>query len=751
MKKTSNSRKTLKRTLASILAVMMLATLYVAMPIAAEELQTDTFAEIREKTNLVLFGGANFEEDDTSVLGGWTMAGAASIEVSSDQAYEGESSALHKYSATGDYYYRQIPGCEPEKTYLATAMILGTEKNSTVTDNALNTQWSKRFQMNLVNSSTVTKLSDYRMFPQVLDMVTASASDSATQVKADKSEWKRTSAIFETNATSPANVWIAVQPFTAGVEFYSDDYYCGELMVAEVEASAEEDTIAVPSSGITEVNLSATALNQIGTTDGLTGTTYTWKINGNVPGVTVEDSILKVASSARPGEVSLTVTANPTFTGADNQNDYYKGLRSADITVNITALAEEEKLDAYRKANNLLTGLNPGAEDESISQWQKHFNSNDTLTIERSGNQSYEGDYSVLIKQGKNGDFYGYHYPKGLPTNKTYIASAMVLGTEANTEAVNSDPYPNLEQYRNNFHINMATLANGTAPTFSNTYGQSEKNWVAMSSMIDASASSAVNQVKADKDDWQRLDNIIVINDKTPYYVRIGAAVSLNGAHNVEFYADDYYLGELVVADVRNTTEESVVEIPESGNSTLELSAVALNQLGNTKYLGNVTYEWNILSAPDGVEIAENTLTVPAGTKRGTAVITVTATPDFVGSETQTDSQKALRTKTIFIDIAAETQLDYTASASKVTPVAYINALGGEVDSVVYSALYKNDNGSLKLMNIVSKEINVSAGKIAEVNLPELTIPSYDYKIKSFMWKNDDKLQAIIPALDYSK
>ncbi len=340
-------------------------------------------------------------------------------------------------------------------------------------------------------------------------------------------------------------------------------------------------------------------------------------------------------------------------------------LQISSFTVPAFALDEETQTTdiykIYRDSSNLYKG-NTSLEEGSIQDRPEGIDRPDTpagnwgdwngngsdVDVSISTTQAYDGEKSLLVKKKDRG---GSQYVAPKAINKvrngaTYVASAMVLGTEANsTTAFNADPAKGAaKQYWQEFYL--------VEYKYGTTTSRLNRNTIKHKDLAQAPLASTSPQDKLDASEWVMLEYGFTTSGVTDY-TEIGYGVVFDGKYS-EVYIDDYYLGELVVANMDVTAEKTEVTIPESGSVTVALTATAYNQLGNTNYLKldeNEPYTYTLDSAPEGVTISENIITVPADSKAGEIKVTVTANPTFAGYDTQTDEQKALREKVVTIKV----------------------------------------------------------------------------------------------------
>ncbi len=763
--------KTLKRMFAGLVSLIMVFSLFSVMPVmaAGEETETETiefadiFEQARYETNLVVNGSVEEELDFEGSAPNWhyrydNPSSRPTYERRTEQAYSGDYSLLStQISGKSDYIAPLARGFRKNTTYITSAMILSTVANKVHSDAyaGYNLGWGSYVKFYdfsvkasasgeadksvvVVGGPSQTQMKDV---PHV-----ASASSDENGVKSDHSDWVRYHTLMTVKdgdvGALACGFNMAVQ--TSGLttdeqkylEFYIDDYYIGELIVADI-VNETPTTINVPAYGSTTVDLKATAYNQIENTVGLTDAEYTWELINDVDGAYIENNKLVITDELVADELTLRVICIPKFFGADTQNDELTKYRSKEFTFTVV-----DCFETLRNSTNLIPSTSsPDVESDKLwadNQYKSYcyftpsYQRKESYAI--SANQAYNGNQSLLINHPSGATLNESHFPGwySIKYGKTLVASAMILGTDANAATCEANPETN------------AALKLGTYNTtyFNTLPGQFvlSGNSVKLNTMLDVSSAE-----KASKDKWQMVHTGMAIQSAADYGSRYwtGAGVVINGG-DIELFADDYYIGELVVAKVKGTTEKAYITSEEN---TVELTAETYNQLGTTDYFGeNTTYTWTATSLPEGVELVDGKLVIAPTAKEGQAVLNVTVTPDFMGADEQTAEQKAYRTATVTVDIVDQTRFTFAEADGKITATA----VAGELDknAKIYCALYKvqkdveTEKEILKLMDVEIKDL-VPNGE--NVTFTAIDKPDYDYEIKCFMI-DINKLEAIIPA-----
>ncbi len=776
--------RTFKRVLAAVISLAMMLSLISIMPAMAEtEEVLDKFEEIRKETNLISNPGLEDADISETVIEGEGeeavekvvtyyserfRSGATEFERSSKESYNGDYSILSKKRAGGgDYTIAWATAIRKDATYIASVMALGTVANKTHWDASAgkNETWGSKFILTPAandyqganNQSGITPAANVQNenVSKIDYTMTAAASSDTEAEKASKDDWKRFHTTFTVDSAYPdvaaVGVGMNIQFQGTGLtteeqkylELYTDDYYLAELMVADIECTTPE-TINVPAAGTVTVDLEAIAYNQLGNTTGLEDSEFVWEIPATTAGAYVNGNQLIVSDAAKEGSLKVNVTCVPKFKGAETQDEKYTKYRSETFTFNVEKTSEADYFENIRKSTNKLVAEKAGVENDTLWETYDYATANwqRAQTYEISTNQAYNGEQSLLTKRPENGYINESHFPHtGVTKNKAMVASAMVLGTQANEAACEEDPEAGLSMRMGFYNTSYFNLIPYTKKIdeVDVVFGESSGNKVLLNTMLDVDAAE-----KASKDKWQMVHAYCVYPDDsrmpTMYYT--GAGVMATGK-NIEFYSDDYYFGELIVAAVKGTAPHEVFISDEE--TTIELTAEAYNQLGTTDYFGeNTTYTWDAVALPDGVELQDNVLTISPEAKAGKAVISVTVDPEFEGADAQTDEQKAGRTNTIMIDINDVLGFEFDETDDSVTASAYIvNTTADDINANVFSVLYEINGTAKKAVAVSARELSAPAtsGEAEKVSVDFDTFEfeaGKTYQISCFMWNVEE-------------
>ncbi len=260
-------------------------------------------------------------------------------------------------------------------------------------------------------------------------------------------------------------------------------------------------------------------------------------------------------------------------------------------------------------------------------------------------NQAYSGEKSIYLERTA-GDLFAIYYPNvytgrdTMKTNTTYIGNYKILGTTANKAYAGSEPLTSIVMDSNEY------AWSGYGPSYMD-FSTTSLNITADDFAV-APKPNDEGQTKLPQSAWKELTTILTINDILPGAIGIGIHQPVPDV-NSSFYVDDFYIGELIVAGVKNTISNAT--IPASGEATVALTANAFNQLGTEEGLEETNYTHKLLYPVDGVSINNNNLTVSSDVQAQTILIKVTANPTFKGADNQSEELKERRTMIYSVEL----------------------------------------------------------------------------------------------------
>ena len=385
---------------------------------------------------------------------------------------------------------------------------------------------------------------------------------------------------------------------------------------------------------------------------------------------------------------------------------------------------------------NLTTMSESGAfsnDPSGVGYWSKAGN---ISSVSLATNQAYSGEKSVYIERA-SGNYYAIYYPNvytgnnTMKTNTTYIGNYKILGTTANKNYAGREPLTSIIMDSNEY------AWSGYGPSFM-TFSTSTLDITADDFAV-ASKPGEEGPTNLPQSAWKELTTILTINDTLPGAIGFGIHQPDNTV-NSSFYVDDFYLGELIVAEVENATEKTEIDIPVLGSETVTLNAKAYNQLGTEEGLEGTTYTYSLVNPVAGVSISDNVLTVSNEAQAQTVQIEVTANPVFKGADNQSENVKALRKSIISIKLAENTGFKFKTIENNIIATAIVGKL--DSDAKAYCAVYQVADGAKKLMSLESKDVVVGS---EDVTFTAISTPGYTYEIKCFMWYKGT-MKNVVPA-----
>ncbi len=310
------------------------------------------------------------------------------------------------------------------------------------------------------------------------------------------------------------------------------------------------------------------------------------------------------------------------------------------------------------------------------------------------------GNNSILLKG--NGYYTPDATPKTLTPNVTYLASSMVRKSE-NYES-------ELTAYE---EVKSPSGFDGTTINFDGSFYK----WNA-----DGSARSGNSAV--DATNWLTHYRTIVANSAVQVVDQYH-----NGERTKDLVVDEYFLGELVVADVKVTDAAGLrsadMVIPDE-EKTINLSAVKLNQLGNQAGLGTAapTFTWDVKGPSDDVTVNNGVVTIGTDAAPGTYYVSATVPTEIAGSA-QTHAKGTYK---ITVGKAA---VKYTQTDEDV--ICTLDFVGNPGKYKLVNAIYNVlPNGELEFVDADFVDVLESG------SYDSSAIKLYDGQIiKTFLWKWD--------------
>ncbi|MBR1970817.1 MAG: carbohydrate binding domain-containing protein [Clostridia bacterium] len=507
------------------------------------------------------------------------------------------------------------------------------------------------------------------------------------------SEW--TNAFYTFVPTTNLNPELYITTPTWGPfanPIYIDDVYVGELFIDDLKYTGK-DWISAQGKGGADVTVPLTveAYNQLGTTGGL---------------YTGENATYSVAWELAEAYEGASISGENLILAP--------GTKAGQIKVKATATlaypgVPEANRTSYREiiTINVATPGNlfaNGGFEEGTSVWDD--SDYRTICSENSDNV-YSGSNSAYLIEGAS--HWDVKQKPDVSAGKPYIVSYMGKAKAANQQT-------------------MLTMAD-------------------CDGQFTALESTSVNLTS---DKWEEVFYTFVPAStfKTELY-----AISWSGITN-PIYVDNFYLGELFIDDLEYSGNTSVA-VPESGNTTLTLDAIAKNQLGTTGGLytaeetgENATYsvEWKLAENYDGVSLNGSVLTVSSNATVSEVQVEATATLTYPGVDEANYTQyketfaiKLIPTLSVseyLFNGGAASALTLTEGSTIAVTSDFTNNGTNGKDFMLLAALY---DSSEKLVVAATDRENIAVGAKASMSAG-LVLPSElaagNYTLKVFAWDN---------------
>ncbi len=304
-------------------------------------------------------------------------------------------------------------------------------------------------------------------------------------------------------------------------------------------------------------------------------------------------------------DAEVTATPNdPEATVVIEKNQDSWGNRRFDITVTAADGLTQENywLLVSQIGKNMYT--NSGMETSINENW-KVYNG----IMEWSTSKAYAGNYSLYSKKNTNNQYYpGTLKLPSLRANRTYIAS---MASWENNSSYDLVPWD--------------AIAISSVNTVTDKYFNED------GTQMDAPAF-----LSADENGWRRFFRTVSFyNTASPNDNTKTASLSLSARYNewvgLDAYYDEFYVGDLVISDVKVSGQSFL----EAGTRSVQYTAELFNQFGNKAGLANETVTWRLVNAPQQASInsATGELTLSEDLAPGTVFyVEALVTPSFAGA-----------------------------------------------------------------------------------------------------------------------
>lgn len=375
-------------------------------------------------------------------------------------------------------------------------------------------------------------------------------------------------------ATVDGTATLGIRVLGAGDSFYADDMYAGELMINDITISGGlEHTIKFAENNTT--TYTATVLNQVGNSVGLTEQAVTWSLKTPYTGVSINASTgeLTTVPTTASGTVTLVASCKADFSA---QPVFTKEFDIALV---------KEPVTPEMVSQNMIA--NPGFENGTTG-WGGITSISDTIYNEGSksaqvttANAATKTTQTVTLEPGA-----------------VYIASAKIYldGTEV--------------------------LQNKKVQVYGEVVDAEQR-----AKLEDDDQGFVWADVGANPGTWQQSVRWIdTTNFTAPSQFNLSTLTS-----DLTYYVDDFYFGRLVI-DSFNITGADEIEIPsERTNTNVKYSVSLTNQCGTTNAIGTQRVIWSLSENYEGVSVdaATGTLTVTPAASTGDIKIKAICNPTF--------------------------------------------------------------------------------------------------------------------------
>lgn len=570
-------------------------------------------------------------------------------------------------------------------------------------------------------------------------------------------EWQRLTAV----AAGRANSGVSITPWGGTGTFYVDDFYAGELVIADIQISgAPEEAITAA----TTVDLNATAVNQLGTTLGMNHDPFAWKLVNAPAGVSIDAASgeVTVAEGVEyTGEVVAEVTTVPKL-GPEAQyaTQTYIGKRVSipvNMVDNTKARLSDLVFDGYT-----IPGFNPSVTEYNVKLPYRHYVANKyypTVTAVAEAGGSVDVKLADYVSATNTGMVTVTAKNEGLE-DRVYTINYTVIGdnliTNPGFEWGNAGSWENRgdgvatvvsdEKVEGNYSCLVNTPNGGKyiyqAINCTDDPDTVNADWsylisgqfklpedsalIGKNFMLYGNNDKNSDQRLAGTTEWQRLTTV------WPGTAALAAAIT--SWQPGTYYVDDFFAGELVAADIKVSGAQALI----ANAGTISLSGQLVNQLGTTEGLTQAPISWRLVSAPVGVSIdANGAVTIPDNCV-GKIVVEATA-PVTIGPAAQQANQTIIGERVEMVAaINAPATVTYGTDGDMVTPtINWFNATGASKTVRVYTAVYSLD-GTKKVLEdvVVNGAVTVDNGALYNVALTPITKQA-DCTIETFVWTTD--------------
>ena len=712
---------------------------------------TVTVEDTAYTLNLAL-AGVNLYADGGFENGVWPTYFAFLSQIS-DNPGKGNYSMNVKYSSPSSYWYPEPPvTVSANKNYLASSMVRFNEayagEDATIGEFIQRATGSGFTSILTNNAGTTTNYNADGTITNVDTTIT--------------DNWKTRYTAFVPN--EEMTIVYSITDWGTAFNLDVDEYFLGELAahINVVDGEGNEKSAISSPDADKVINLSADRVNQLGNKAGLgENPAFTWSLlEGNAGGVAVDATgAVTVKAGAPAGIYKVQAKA---ASGTDVQSDI-KGIyvievsdkcSLSNLTVSNTDLdfdsaiteysvpvpvLHKNGVDSYSWQMPVVEATAMNNDDEVEIEYPDSIPGNIlvkvsdgeitktyTIALDFAGKNLYadggfengvwptyfaflsqisdnpgKGNYSMNVKYSSPSSYWYPEPPVTVSANKNYLASSMVRFNEA---------YAGEDATIGEF-IQRATGSGFTSILTNNAGTTTNYNADGTITNVDTTIT----------DNWKTRYTAFVPNEEMTIVYSItdwGTAFNLD--------VDEYFLGELVIADVEFTADKDVVKSDEA--QTVTLSAKAVNNLGNSAAIkDNCTLSLRLAAdAPEGAAIENGVVTIPAGFE-GTITVEAVATPTWENA-VQENFVKQYEIEVGDINIS-HTAIDGGVNVA----VKFVGEAGAyKLINAVYNVL---EGGALELVSATPVDVTKTAGVAYENNVNVNF--NANQIVKTFFWKWD--------------
>lgn len=429
-----------------------------------------------------------------------------------------------------------------------------------------------------------------------------------------------------------------------------DDYYLGELVIADIEIVDEEGSIItsvmLPEEGTNSVQLSARAFNQYGNGAGLENETVSeWNLIGSPTGVSLSDSgLLTVdATAAENPELYVEAVIEPGFAGSVQT-------KVKAITKIIFGNPADSQLSSITINGESLAGFMPTIKNYTVKLPYMYNPENQTapVPVVEAAAKNEDAEVTISDIDAADGGVVNITVETADGISSTYIINFEVIGKNLYTNGGFENGTTDWKISAGTMEIttdnpaegSQALLVSGASPDrqwYGDVVLDAGKKYIASSMARMAMADTTyecsnffdrfsgaiqyytiTGEQKGSglitlTEEWQ--STLAVLKSDSSYTVKNYFS---NWGQEPDMVVDAYYIGELIISDILYTGKTEV-QIPEANesNASIELTAKMFNQFNNGAGLEDEEIIWELKENYPGVSISNGVLAVTSLAHQG--------------------------------------------------------------------------------------------------------------------------------------